>query len=134
MFFVLKTFDQRFSAKFKKQYFCKILPQICCFCIFLAFRHEKRLKLRFGPAFGVRSTQTLIEIYNSYVNLTLKLLSTKFCTVNIFSNFCFQSIYFSDIILNVFSKLKYLWYLHILSNYNVGMKICNLRINLCKQS
>ena len=33
---------------------------------FLAFQHKKHWKLLFWPAFGVRSTQTLVEIFNKW--------------------------------------------------------------------
>ena len=56
------TIDQRFGANLNNVFFCKILLQISCF---LAFCHKKHWKWLFHPAFGVRSTQTLREIYNN---------------------------------------------------------------------
>ena len=35
------------------------------FLRFLGFQHKKRCKWLFRPAFGVRSTQTLVKIYNT---------------------------------------------------------------------
>ena len=57
-----KTVDQHSSANSKKLFFA----EICCkFLAFLGFLQQKRWKWLFRPAFGVRSTQTLVEIYNS---------------------------------------------------------------------
>ena len=38
------------------------------FWSFFSFLHDKYLKSRFQPAFGVRSTQTLLKIYNKHNN------------------------------------------------------------------
>ena len=37
------------------------------FLLFAAFCHENRENRIFRPAFWVRSTQTLVEIYNTYI-------------------------------------------------------------------
>ena len=61
LFFGNKTHDQRLGANSKNQF----LLQICYFfCFFLAFLHKKCWEWLFRPAFGVRSTQTLVKIYN----------------------------------------------------------------------
>ena len=60
-FFGNKTVDQRFGENLKNLF----LAEICCkFLALLAFLHTKCWKWLFQPAFGVRSTQTLVEIYN----------------------------------------------------------------------
>ena len=51
-----------FWFKLKKPVF--LLDFESYFCIFLAFQHKKFWKWLFWPAFGVPSTQTLVEIYN----------------------------------------------------------------------
>ena len=61
-FFGNKTVDQRFCANSKKLLFAKFY---CKFFAFLSFMPLKHWKLLFWPAFGVRSTQMLVEIYNS---------------------------------------------------------------------
>ena len=50
---------------FFAEFCCKILA-------FLGFLHKKRWKWLFPPAFGVRSTQTLVKIYNiiAFMKLT----------------------------------------------------------------
>ena len=60
-FFGNKSVHQRFGANLKNLPFAKI----CCkFLAFLGFLHKKCWKWLFWPAFGVRSIQTLVEIYN----------------------------------------------------------------------
>ena len=56
--------------------------KFCCkFLALLAFLHKKCWKWLFRPAFGVHSTQTLVEIYNrpltncTFINITL--MATK---------------------------------------------------------
>ena len=49
-----------------KRVFCYILPQFCCFSSFSAFFASKCCKTILGPASRVRSTQTLVHIYNRH--------------------------------------------------------------------
>ena len=58
-----KTLDQHFGSNLKKQFFY-ILLQISNFFAFFSFLAQKNRKCIFWPAFGVRSTQMLVEIYN----------------------------------------------------------------------
>ena len=46
-------------------------PNLLLFCIFSAFWHKKCWIWLFWLAFEVRSTQTLVEIYNKYLSLWL---------------------------------------------------------------
>ena len=42
------------------------------FLLFWGFLQQKRWKRRFRPAFGVRSTQTLVKIYNIHLQFLMK--------------------------------------------------------------
>ena len=59
-----KTFDQHFGANLIKYVFCKILQLILYFFTFFLLLAQKNWKGRFQPLLGLRSTQTLVEIYN----------------------------------------------------------------------
>ena len=69
---LVQTLKTRCLAKF----FIKFVP----FCIFPAFWHKKRWKRLFPPAFGVCSTQPLVEIYNLHLQCIFFMLeiSSKF--------------------------------------------------------
>ena len=72
LFLGSKTGDQRFGEMQKKQFF----TEICCKILaFLRFFQQKCWKWWFRPTFGVRSTQTLVEIYNTEHMLKLDLHS-----------------------------------------------------------
>ena len=60
-FFCTKTRVKCFGANLKFPFCCKIFHQISFFSSFLHFFHQKILKSRFQPAFGVQSTQELVK-------------------------------------------------------------------------
>ena len=71
----IRTLKQHFGAKSKKPVFCKILQLFFYFfALFKQFSRKKCWKWLFWPAFGVPSTQTLFQIYNTlfWRNLSLK--------------------------------------------------------------
>ena len=59
-----KTLDQHSDANKKKQIFGKFCVKFLAFFIFFC---SNTLKSIFWPAFGVRSNQTLVEIYNKHL-------------------------------------------------------------------
>ena len=59
-FFGNKKVDQHSGANFKKPVFCRNLLQISCF---LKLFCSKNTENDYFGVFGVRSTQTLVEIY-----------------------------------------------------------------------
>ena len=70
-FFGNKTVNQCFGANLKNLFFAKF----CCkFLAFLAFLHKKCWKWLFWPAFWVRTTQTLVKIYNTLETIKKYLL------------------------------------------------------------
>ena len=82
------------------------LEKFCCkFLAFSSFSHKKRWKWLFGPAFGVRSTQTLVEKYNT---LCLHGLTINIATVQkfFFSLFIWRHNCILDMKTDYFKKLN----------------------------